>query len=260
MKMITEMKEYRYLLYELVKKDIVLKYRRSYLGLLWTLLEPVLTTLVLNFVFSQLYHKKDPYFIIYILIGRLVYTCFASTTKGAMKSIRSHAGMIKKVYVPKFIYPIASILSNFVIFGFSLIVLIIACIIKQVPVSPKMFLAILPLLVLFVMCLGVGMILATYSVYFRDLEYLWGVALMLIMYCSAIFYKMNDFAGSVAGTVIKLNPLYCIITNVRGVIIPNEVTYFSYKSLAYSAALSIVFLVIGLIMFNKKQDKFILYI
>ena len=97
---------YRYLLIELVRKGIKLKYRRSYLGLVWTLLEPLLTTLVLWFVFGNLLGRGDALYPVYILSGRLLYSCFSSSSKIAMRSIRSNQAMIKKVYVPKYLYPL----------------------------------------------------------------------------------------------------------------------------------------------------------
>lgn len=107
---------YRYLLNELVVKGIKLKYRRSYLGLVWTLLEPLLTTMVLAFVFGTLLGKNIPYFPVYILCGRLMYSCFSSTSKVAMRSIRANQAMIKKVYVPKYLYPLSTIIYNYILF------------------------------------------------------------------------------------------------------------------------------------------------
>jgi len=117
-------KKFRFLLYELIKKDIKLKYRRSYLGIIWTLLEPILTTIVLTIVFINFRGKKDHTFPIYILTGRLLYSFFSQATKQAMKSIRSNSGMIKKVYVPKYMYPLSNILSSYITFAISLIVLL----------------------------------------------------------------------------------------------------------------------------------------
>ena len=116
---------YRNLLFELVKKGIKLKYRRSYLGIIWSLLEPIMTTIVLSIVFGTLYGKKDNTFPLYILSGRLLYSYFAQGTKAALKSIRQNSAMIKKVYVPKYLYPLSSVLYNFVIFVISLVVLIL---------------------------------------------------------------------------------------------------------------------------------------
>ena len=107
---------YRNLLFELVKKGIKLKYRRSYLGIIWSLLEPVMTTIVLTIVFGTLYGNKDHTFPLYILSGRLLYSYFAQGTKVSLKSIRQNSAMIKKVYVPKYLYPLSSVLYNFIIF------------------------------------------------------------------------------------------------------------------------------------------------
>ena len=151
---IENFKKYRFLLWELVKKGVKLKYRRSYLGILWTLLEPLMTMIVLSVVFGTLFGNKDPHFPVYILCGRLMYSFFSSATNGAMKAIRTNAGMIKKVYVPKYIYPLSSVLFNYIIFAISLIVLVV------VSICP---------IPLFITAFGVGMILSTMAYH---LEYL----------------------------------------------------------------------------------------
>ena len=106
---------YRFLLAELVKRGIRLRYRKSYLGLFWTLLEPILNTIVLTIVFGTLLNKGDALFPVYILSGRILFSFFSQSTTAAMKAIRNNSGMIKKVYVPKYLYPLANILSNYII-------------------------------------------------------------------------------------------------------------------------------------------------
>ena len=209
---------YRYLLYELVKKGIKLKYRRSYLGIIWSLLEPLLTTAVLTIVFGTLFGRDDPEFPLYILCGRLLYSFFSSGTKGALKSIRANSGMIKKVYVPKYLYPLANVLFNFIIFLISLIVLVVLGFLTGVYPSISWITIILPLFVLLLMTFGGGMILATIGVFFRDMEYLWDVCLMIVMYTCAIFYPPERLAKSGFAWVLDLNPLYGIIANVRHII------------------------------------------
>ena len=126
--LVRNFKKYRYLLGELVRKNIKLRYRRSYLGILWTLIEPLLTMIVLTIVFEEMLGRtgNDPNipFPVYVLTGRLLYSAFSGSTNAAMRSIRSNSGMIKKVYVPKYMYPLSGIISNFVIFLISLIVLV----------------------------------------------------------------------------------------------------------------------------------------
>jgi ABC-2 type transport system permease protein len=249
---------YRFLLGELVKKDIKLKYRRSYLGIFWTLLEPLLTTAVLTFVFSGLYQRGDKTFPVYILTGRLLYSFFSNATKAAMKSIRSNSAMIKKVYVPKYIYPFSTILSNYVIFAISLVILVGAMIVFQVPFTLYLLQAVVPLLMALILSMGCGMILATMAVFFRDLEYLWSVVLMLVMYTCAIFYDVTDARFADKEPFMKMfNPLYDIIVNFRDAIFGNPL---NEHALLISAVYSFGTLLIGILLFYKKQDDFILNI
>ena len=250
---IENFKKYRFLLVELVKKGIKLKYRRSYLGILWTLLEPLLTMIVLTIVFGSMFGNPDPTFPVYILTGRLLYTFFSSATSGAMKSIRGNAGMIKKVYVPKYIYPLSSVLFNYIIFLLSLIVLVAVAIVMKVYPTIYLIQAIGPLILILITAFGVGMIL------FRDLEYLWTVALMMIMYASAIFYPAEKLLNKpgIYSLVLKCNPLYLLIHNFRQAVYGQPLnTHFLLASTVF-AVLSVI---IGLYFFYKKQDEFILHI
>lgn len=253
---IENFKKYSYLLSELVMKDIKLKYRRSKLGILWTLIEPILTTLVLALVFESFRKRgnKEYSFVIYILTGRLLYSFFSGATRAATKSIRTNGSMIKKVYVPKYIYPIASILANYVIFIISMIVLVGAVIVCRVPLTWHVLEGIFPLVIILIMALGVGMILSTISVFFRDIEYLWGVILTLVMYCSAIFYEMPENIE----WICKWNPLYAVIMNFRNAILFGKAP--DIQELIYSIVVSLVSVVVGFYVFFKKQDEFILHI
>ncbi|MDD3172358.1 MAG: ABC transporter permease [Herbinix sp.] len=255
---IKNFKKYRFLLSELVIKDIKLKYRRSYLGILWTLLEPFLTMIVLYLVFSKLKDNNDRTFPVYILTGRLLYTFFANSSKAAMKSIRTHGQMIKKVYVPKYIYPLSSILSQFITFLISLIVLVVVAVYLKIEPTIYMFEAIIPLFILLVMVLGTGLILATLAVFFRDMEYLWGVILMLVMYCSAIFYYPSLVTEGGHGWILTYNPLYAVILNFRNAVLHG--IPLDMNALIYSSLFSVVTLIAGIWMFYKNQDKFILNI
>ncbi len=249
--------KYRFLLGELVKKDIKLKYRRSYLGIFWTLLEPLLTTAVLTVIFSNLLGRGGKTFPVYILTGRLLYTFFSNATKAAMKSIRSNSAMIKKVYVPKYIYPFSSILSNYVIFLISLIILFLAAILFRVMPTLYLLQVIVPLIMILILSLGFGMILATLAVFFRDLEYLWSVALMLIMYTCGIFYHVEDLKLGDHAWIFNLNPLYLVIVNFRDAVFGMPM---NKEALILSAVYSLGSLLVGILLFYKKQDDFILNI
>ncbi|MBQ5783344.1 MAG: ABC transporter permease [Oscillospiraceae bacterium] len=248
---------YRYLLNQLVTKSIKLKYRRSYLGVVWSLIEPLLTMIVLSFVFSTLLGRGDKYFPIYVLSGRLMYSFFSAGTKGAMKSIRNNSAMIKKVYVPKYMYPLASCTSAYVIFIISLIDLFLVMIVMGMKITPYILLSVVPIVVAFFLAYGVGMIMATINVFFRDVEYLWDVAMMLVMYTCAIFYKIDTFVGRKSYIVFRLNPLYALIKCFRDCIYGNPM---ELSWILYAVAFSAVACVIGVSLFRKHQDKFVLYI
>ena len=256
-KYISNFTKYRFLLGELVKKGITLKYRRSYLGILWTLVEPLLTMIVLTIVFGTLFGNEDRTFPVYILSGRLLYSFFSNSTKVAMKSIRTHSGMIKKVYVPKYMYPLSSILTDYIIFLISLIILVLVGAVLRVQPTWHLLQAVVPLVLMPIMAYGIGLILSTLSVFFRDLEYIWSVALMLVMYTSAIFYKPARIIDAGYGWLLEINPLYSIVVNFRNAIFGLE---FDQRALSLSLMYSFGFLIIGTIMFLKKQDEFILHV
>ena len=249
---------YKYLLFELVKKNIKLKYRRSYLGILWTLIEPLLTMMVLTLVFGKFFGRGDRQFPIYVLCGRLLFSFFSSGTKGGLKAVSGNASMIKKVYVPKYIYVISSVLSDFITFLISLIVLVGVGIVLRVQPTFYIFQAVIPLLILFIFTFGCSMILSTFNVFFRDIEYIWSVVVFLLHYASAIFYQTDRIIDTGNGWVFDVNPVYMCIANFRNTILYGtgvDVNYFMV-----SGAIALVTFVFGIALFIRQQDKFILYV
>ena len=254
---IKELYQYRDLFCELVRKGIRLKYRRSYLGVVWSMIEPLLTMIVLTVVFGTLLGHHEKTFPVYILSGRLIYTLFSQSTTGALKSIRQNEGLIKKVFVPKLLYPLSSVVFNYVLFLISLVVLAGVSLVLGVYPTIKMLMAILPLIVLFFMSVGVGLILSTLGSFFRDLEYLWNVGLMLVMYASAIFYYPDAILESKVSWILSYNPLFCVISNFRSCIFGESM---DMTMLGYSAGFAMTVLVVGYIIFEKNKNKFILHL
>lgn len=248
---------YRYLLSELVKKGIRLKYRRSYLGIIWSLIEPLLTTCVLVVVFGTLFNNKRQDFPLYIISGRLFYSFFSNGSKKACTSIRRNASMIKKVYVPKYLYPLSDVIFNFIIFVISLTVLILVAIHTRTMPTPLLWQVIPALVLLFFLTIGAGMFLSTLNVFFRDIEYLWNVMLMIIMYLCAIFYYPERLLKSGWAWILQYNPLYCIIDIFRGGVLGYQAPIWNY---AYASVFVLAAVVLGTLFFKKKQDTFILHI
>ncbi len=261
--------KYRYLLYEIVRKNIKLQYRDSVLGIFWTFLQPLLTTLVLVIVFGNLLGKDSSQVLnypVYLLSGRLLYEFYSQSTKRAMRSINNSASVIKKVYVPKYIYPLANVISTFITFLISLIVLVVFityfCLFSELKphITPYVLLAWVPILILFILCLGVGLILATLTVFFKDVEYLYDVFCMLIFYMTPIVYNIKQLhiENVWVQRILMANPLYAIVSMFRDCVLFGQM--LNPNHLLYGLGFSLVTLVIGIVAFAKKQDKFILHI
>lgn len=260
--------KYRFLLQEIVRKNIKLQYRNSVLGIFWTFLQPLLTMIVLVLVFGRIFGRSSSGVLnypVYLLCGRLLYEFYSQSTKRAMRSIRNASGVIKKVYVPKYMYPLSSVMSNFVTFLISLIVLVAVMaymmIFTDTPmtVTPYVLLAFVPILILLMLSLGVGLILATAEVFFKDTEYLYDVFCMLLFYLTPIFYNADTMElDSWVRYFLMANPLYSLVSMFRDCVLFGQLwnwTHFTY-SLCFSAAM----LLLGAFVFFKKQDKFILHI
>lgn len=266
--------KYRHLLRELVIKKIKLQYRNSVLGVFWTFLQPLLTMIVLTFVFSNLFGRNSKDVVnypVYLLTGRLLHEFFTQSTKKAMKSIRGSASIIKKVYVPKYIYPLSVVMSTFVTFLISMSVLILVILFfnitgnDPIAIGPWVLFAVVPIIILFVLCLGIGMFLATVDVFFKDIENIYDVFCMLLFYVTPVVYTVDKLGfkdGSWQAFVLKLNPMYGIIDMFRAAVLHSTefAAYFNVHFLIYCSAFALGILLIGTAMFYKLQDKFILHI
>lgn len=251
-------KKYRPLIRELIKRDLKVKYRRSFLGYLWSLLNPLLMMIVLNLVFSNIFRYEIKNFPLYLICGQTLFTFFNESTTVSMYAILANAPLIKKVYIPKFIFPVSRVLSSFVTTSFSLAAILIVMIFTRTPITIYFPLIVYPLFCLFLFACGMGMILSALSVYFRDITHLYGVFTLALMYLTPIFYPVEAVPANIR-SVIMCNPLYHYIELFRCFVIygcmPSDPMLFVWSFLSCS-----VFFILGLFTFNKLQKNFILYI
>ncbi len=254
---LANLKKYSPLIRELVARDLKKKYRRSILGYVWSLLNPLLMMMVMTFVFTSIFKNEIPYFPLYLISGQTIYNFFLDSTNRAMTAITESGPLIKKVYVPKFIFPIASVLSSFVIMGLSLAAIYVVKITLGVPFSCCDLLFIVPLFFEFVFCIGLGMILSALSVYFHDIEHLYGVLTTAWMYLTPIFYSVKSMPENVI-FIIKLNPLYHYLQFYRLLVIDGFVPEINTWIASVISAFGM--LLIGMMVFRKAQKNFILYI
>ena len=263
-------KKYQNLLKELTMKNVKLKYRNSWLGIFWSFLQPLLNMVVLSVVFGGIFGKKSDYIVCYpvfLFTGRLLFSFFTTSTKQAMTSFRRNQAIIKKVYVPKYMYPLSSIFSNFVTFAISLLCLIAVWIFFRVTgisggsglyMTWHVFECIVPMALLLVFSTGVGLVLSVICVYFRDVEYIWDVVTQLLFYMVPILYPLQNIKTPWIQIVIKINPLYSMIELFRQSVLYGQ--WLSWKLLAYAAVISFATLLIGIWFFNKKSDDIIFHL
>ncbi|MBQ9937303.1 MAG: ABC transporter permease [Oscillospiraceae bacterium] len=250
-------KKYRPLISELIKRDLKVKYRRSFLGYLWSLLNPLLMMTIMTLVFSTVFRFDIQNFPLYLICGQTLYSFFNESTNIAMYSITSNAPLIKKVYIPKFIFPISRVLSCFVTTSFSFLAIIIVMIFTKTPITIYFPLIIFPLLFLLLFASGIGMILSALAVYFQDITHLYSVLTLAWMYLTPIFYPVEAVPEFVKN-IIYCNPLYHYIEMFRCFVLNGCMP--DAQLWLWSVLSSSISLVLGVLIFNKLQKNFILHI
>ena len=226
--------KYTFLLTELIKRDISGKYKDSTLGLFWSFLNPLLSMIVLTMVFSLIFANTIENFPVYLLSGKLVFDLFANATTGAMDSIKANSEIIKKIYVPKYMFAVGIVCSEFINFLISLVVLVAVMIVTGAPFHFALIYSPIPLFFLLVLTMRVGLILATATTFFTD-----------------IIPQQYLFA-------YKLNPLYSAVECFRNIILGG--TFPDTWPFLFLIVTSIISLIIGVYIFFKYQDKFVLNI
>ena len=251
----TSFSRFRHLLGLLVKRDFVTRYRKSVLGVLWSLLNPLLTMLVMTLVFSYLFRFQIENFPVYLLSGQIIFGFFSESTMQAMGSIISAEHVIKKVYVPKYIFPLSKVLSSLVNLLFSFLAFLFVFVITGARFRATMLLLPIPILYTFVFSLGVAMLLSSMAVFFRDLTYLYGIFLTLLTYLTPLFYpieiipeRMQPFMG--------FNPMYHFVDYFRDLALRGVVPGLWDNAVCLGFALAA--LCCGMYVFMSQQEKYIL--
>ncbi len=256
------MKRYKCLLVNLVTKDIKTKYRRSVLGLLWSVLNPLLMMLVLTAVFSSIIRVQvEGGFALFYLTGYIMFNFVSEATGFSLYSITNAAALIKKVYIPKYIFPLEKSIFSFVNMLFSLLAFVIVFVVFTISGTTMphltMLLFPLPLLYLFVFCLGLCLILSCLLVFFRDIGHIWSILLTVWMYASPILYPITLVPDWLA-SFIRLNPLYYYIDYFRNIMIYGTMPTLTENLICICYSLSM--LLLGIVVFRKSQDNFVLHI
>jgi len=246
---------YEFLLSQLVSRDFKTKYKRSVLGVLWSFLNPLLMMTVQYVVFSTIFKSDIPNFAVYLLIGIVFFSFFSEATNMGLMAIVGNSSLITKVYIPKYIFPVSRVLSSTINLLISMIPLLLVVLFTRAPITPALLLLPFSIICTIVFCIGMSFILSAAMVYFRDMQFLWGVVSMLWMYATPIFYPESILPPKYM-VIFKMNPLYHFIRFSRTIILDGV----SPEPKAYLFCLIAAFvpLAIGTAVFKKTQDKFIL--
>ena len=253
------LKKYRFLLGQLVSRDFKVKYKRSVLGVVWSLLYPVLTMSVMAIVFSNVFKFSTPgvNYLVYLLSGLTLFNYFSEASNLCMSSVVGNFSLINKVYMPKWIFPLSKCL--FVGINFLLTLIPLYAVILLTGAGVNIYHLLLPyaFICLFIFTYGMGLILSTIAVFLRDIYYIYGVFIMFLMYLTPIMYDINMLDPAL-GNILKYNPLYQYINFSRMIVLYKQVP--SLSSWIACAVSSISVFIIGFVLFKKKQDKFIYYV
>lgn len=255
MRYINNFMKYLPLLKELVSRDLKTKYRRSALGFLWTVLNPLGMMLVLTVVFSTVFRQSIDNFPVYLMCGQLIFNFYNESSSMAMNAIVDNAPLIKKVYLPKYLFPVSRVCTGLINMLTSFVALLIVILITRTPITWTIFLSVFPILYALLFSLGMGTILSVLTVSFRDIKHLYGVIITAWMYLTPIFYPMSMLPESIAFWVRK-NPLTIFVDMMRMVVLYHQVPPLIMHLKCWLVCG--VVLIIGLYAFKKKQDTFIL--
>ena len=252
------MKRYRFLLEQLVLRDFKVKYKRSFLGVVWSLLYPLLMMGVMALIFSNVFRFSVPgvNYLVYLMTGLVMFNYFSEASNLSMGSVVANFGLINKIYIPKYIFPLSKCLFVGINFLLTLIPLYLIIFITGQGVNIYHLLLPFAFICLFIFTIGMGFILSTITVFMRDMFYIYGIIITVWTYFTPIMYDIS-MIGPKLQFLFNLNPLYQYIDFARTIILYGNCP--SLTSFIACLGSSLLFLLIGLAAFRKNQDKFIYY-
>ena len=250
--------KYKDLLFLLVSKNIKLKYRRSWLGYLWSILNPLLIMLVMTVVFSSMFSRNIENYPVYLFCGQLLFNYMNQSTHQALSSITGNSSLLKKTYVPKYIFTLSRITSGLVDLIFSLGALVIVLIVTKTRVTWYALLFPFVLLQLYVFCVGLGLFLAQAGVFFKDTQFIYNAVTTAWLYLTPIFYPIESLPDQLGWLIKRLNPMYFYVGQFRDLIYYGRMP--GHLIILAGCGAALLMLIIGMWSFMRSKDKFILYI
>ena len=255
--MFKKLKKMQFLFEELVKRDFKHKYKRTVLGMAWSVLSPLLTLFVLRLVFTQFFGRKMEHYTTYLFCGTLVMSYFRESTRGGMNALVSNSKVFTKIKIPKYLFLLSKNVSALINFGLTICVFFFFCYLDKITFTWKFVMLIYPVACLVVMNIGIGLILSAMYVFFRDTSYLYDVFLTLLNYFSAIFYQIDSYPPEMQ-RLFLMNPVFCNIKYFRLIVLEGKIPSVKYHLLV--AGYALLFLLIGAVIYKKNNQKFLYYV
>lgn len=250
------LKKHQFLFEELVKRDFKKKYKRTVLGMLWSVLSPLFQLLVMSIVFTKLFGRGIEHYTIYLFSGNLLFAFFKESTTSGMHSLMQNANIIKKINLPKYIFLLSKEVSSCINFGLTLVIYFLFVLLDGVPITWRLIMLLYPILFMLLFNIGFGFILSALFVLFKDIQYLYDIFTLMLMYLSAIFYTTDVFSPTMQ-KLFYCNPVYCYITYFRTIVLEQTVPSPALHGLC--AMYSLVVLGIGCLIYKKFNYKFVYY-
>lgn len=256
-RIITKLQKHRFLFSELVKRDFKKKYKRTVLGMAWSILSPLLMLLVMRLVFTRFFGRGMNHYTTYLFCGTLVFNYFNESTSQGMSSLMGNAGIFTKVNVPKYLFLLSKNVQTLINFGLTLCVFFVFCLLDKITLTWKIIWLVYPVCCLVLFNIGMGLILSALFVFFRDIQYLWTVLTQLIMYMSAVFYTIDGYSYA-ARCAFLINPVYLFIRYFRKIVIEATIPTIWFHLLMLADV--VIALGAGFYMYKKYNTRFLYYV
>lgn len=254
--MIERFKRYRFLFEELVSRDFKHKYKRTVLGMFWSVLSPILNLAVIYIVMNRFFASDIPHYSIYLFCGTIVMSYYRESTIGGMYSLINNRKIISKINIPKYMFLLSKNVSSLINFCLTLLIFFVFCLFNRIEFGWHFFGLFFVIICLVLFNIGIGLVLSALYVFFRDVGYFYDVFLVLLNYMSAVFYKVDTFSD-MAQSLFLCNPIYCFIRYFRTIVIDGHLPSIGFHLLCISY--SIIALLIGGWFYKKYNHSFIYY-
>lgn len=255
--MIERLRKNRFLFEELVKRDFKKKYKRTVLGMAWSVLSPLCMLLIMRLVFTNFFGRTMEHYTTYLFCGNLIFSFFNESTGQGMTALYNNAAVFSKINVPKYLFLLSKNVQCLINFALTISVFFLFCILDGITFTWKFIMLLYPVCLLVCFNIGLGMILSALYIFFRDMQYLWSIFTQLLMYMSAIFYSVDSYPENVRKAFF-LNPVYLFIRYFRKIVIEGTIPSWQFHVLLlFDTLLS---LGIGCIIYRKYNYRFVYYV